>query len=382
MTDQAGLDALAGEWDELLESSGQQVFFLRHSWNRLWWRFLRPAASELFIVTCRDQRGSLTGLAPFYLRQRRTAGIPYLREVLFLGTGVYAQTSEYLDVIARRGCERAVAKAVADCLSRNGDWDRISLTEIPVSSSMLRCLNDAAFEQPQIESCSRSYFIDTTVDWETFKKRLGGSARRNVGSATRKLFNAHECELDRVHTADQLDPAMDSLVQLHQARWQSKGQPGAFALPNVEQFLREAARASLAEGRLRLLTLRVDGKVAAARLDFLDNHIAHAFQAGFDPAYANEALGAVMNGLCVKTYIEDEWVHAYDLMSGSGEYKESWTSLYRDSVSMTLVRPGARSATYNSLEKAIAVGKSLVRATIPEPLRLAGHRLITQRHYK
>jgi CelD/BcsL family acetyltransferase involved in cellulose biosynthesis len=382
LTDEAGFDALAGEWDELLEQSEQHVFFLRYSWNRLWWRFLRPASSELFIITCRDQHGRLVGLAPFYLRQRRTAGIPHVREILFLGTGVYAQTSEHLDVISRRGFELSVADAIADCLSLSSDWDRLCLTEIPEASRMLACLQSASSEQNQIEACNRSHFIDTTVGWDSFTKGLSGSARRNVVSGTRKLFSGHECKLRRVETPDELEPAMNSLVRLHQARWQSKGEPGAFALPNVEAFLREAARASLAEGRLRLLTLEVDGKIAAARLDFLDNHTAHAFQAGFDPAYANEALGAVMNGLCIKQSIEDEWVHAYDFMGGSAEYKESWTSSYKSSVSLTLVRPGTRSTTYRSLEMAKAVGKTLARATIPESIRLAGHRLITQRHYK
>jgi len=75
-------------------------------------------------------------------------------------------------------------------------------------------------------------------------------------------------------------------------------------------------------------------------------------------------------------------VHTYDFMSGSGEYKESWTSGERCSVSLTLVRPGTRSTTYRGIEMAKSVGKSVARATIPESIRLAGHRLITQRHYK
>lgn len=376
------LDAIEQEWDELLEDSDQHVFFLRWSWNRLWWRHLRPPDSQLYIVTCRDAQNRLVGLAPLYLRQRHTAGIPHLRELLFLGTGVFVQTSEYLDVIARRGYESIVAESVVEYLRQTSDWDRLSLNDVPAESKVLPHLTCALGDETQIELANRSYPIDTTGTWESFVSGLSTSARNNVLRRTRRLFNTHECRLNRVETADDLEPAMDELVRLHQLRWQSKGEPGTFALPNIEEFLRETMRASLAQGRLGFTTLEVDGKVGAARLDFIDNHIAHAFQAGYDPTHANQGLGSVMNGLCVRACIEDERVYEYDLMGGNSGYKESWTKHYKESVCVTLDRPGTRSAAYKSIEMAKEVGKSLLRATVPEPIRLAGHRLITQRHYK
>ena len=382
LTDDLDFDVLEAEWDRLLEQSDQQVFFLRWSWNRLWWRFLRPRDSQLFIITCRDEQDTLVGLAPFYLRQRRTAGVPHLRELLFLGTGIYAQTSEYLDVVARRGYEPVVVDAIVECLERSNEWDRLYLREIPASSVMLARLQSALGEDAQAEVCNRSYIVDTTVDWETFISGLSNSARQNALRRTRRLFSSHDCRLRRVKTADELEPAMEALVRLHQARWQSKGEPGTFALPNVEAFLKEAMRASLSDQRLGFNALEVDGQIAAARVDFLDNHIAHGFQGGFDPAYAKQCLGSVMNGLCIRACIDDELVHKYDLMGGSGEYKELWTKDYKDSVCLTLDRPGIRSKAYRSIEMAKGMGKSLLRVTVPQPIRLAGHRLITQRHYR
>src|SRR5688572_2960279 len=84
LTDDLRFEALASEWDRLLDQSEQRVFFLRWAWNRLWWRLLRPPDSQLFIIVCRDEQDMLVGLAPFYLRQRRTAGIRHLRELQFL----------------------------------------------------------------------------------------------------------------------------------------------------------------------------------------------------------------------------------------------------------------------------------------------------------
>src|ERR1043166_6790341 len=115
-TEDDAFDDLRIEWDELLDASDQRVYFLRWHWNRVWWQTFQPPHSHLYIITCRDADDQLIGLAPFYWRQRTTAGIDHIREILFLGTGVFAQTSEYLDLIARRGCEQQVAEAVATAL--------------------------------------------------------------------------------------------------------------------------------------------------------------------------------------------------------------------------------------------------------------------------
>jgi CelD/BcsL family acetyltransferase involved in cellulose biosynthesis len=380
-TDEAGFDLLAGEWDQLVDDSDQRVYFLRWAWNRLWWRFFRPRGGRLFLITCRDEHGRLVGLAPFYLKQRSTAGIPHIREVLFIGTGVYARTSEYLDIIARRGCERAVADSVAEFLHGSGEWDRLWLDEVPSRSAVLPHFRQALGGQAQVAACSRSHYIDATTDWETFKQGLSRSTRKHLTRQTRRFSESFNCRFQRVETVEELAPAIDALVKLHQARWTSKGEPGAFALPGMEELLRGAARAGLAEGRLRLWTLKLDGRIVAVRIAFLDNGVVHAIQGGFDPAYTKESLGSVMLGLCIKDCIEDESVREYDFMGGTDSYKDWWSKNGRETVALTCLRSGIRSAAYNSIGRASVLGKSLLRATVPRPVRRAGHKILERRHY-
>ena len=102
-----GLDALQSEWDELLEHSDQGAFFLRWRWNRSWWRMYAPAGSRLYLVLFRDSSRRLDGLAPLFWQQSRHWGLVRPRVLQFLGTGIDVLTSEYLDVIARRGHEPA-----------------------------------------------------------------------------------------------------------------------------------------------------------------------------------------------------------------------------------------------------------------------------------
>ena len=66
LTSEAAFDALAEVWDKLLEQNVTRAYFLRWSWNRLWWQIYAPAGSQLYLLACRDAEGDLLGLAPLY----------------------------------------------------------------------------------------------------------------------------------------------------------------------------------------------------------------------------------------------------------------------------------------------------------------------------
>ena len=65
IADDAGLARLAREWDELLDDSAEQVYFLRSGWNQLWWETFSPPGAQLFIITVRDGSGRLADLRHF-----------------------------------------------------------------------------------------------------------------------------------------------------------------------------------------------------------------------------------------------------------------------------------------------------------------------------
>jgi CelD/BcsL family acetyltransferase involved in cellulose biosynthesis len=133
---------------------------------------------------------------------------------------------------------------------------------------------------------------------------------------SRKLALSHHCEFKRVETEEELESGLDALVRLHQARWESLGEPGSFALPGFEAFLREAARRSFLEGRLRLWTLSLDGRVAAAMIAFVDGGVVYGFQQGFDPTYVKNGLGRILSSFCLKACVEDDLVREFDFMGG------------------------------------------------------------------
>lgn len=375
ITSDADLDALRVEWDALLDESDQSVYFLRHAWVRAWWRAYSPPRSSLMVITCRDARGDLVGLAPFYRRQHRTLGVRHAREILFLGTGLHLRTSEALDIVARKSTEPAVAEAICGFLEAQVDWDRLWLADVPETSPMLPYLRRGLGPRLSVQPYGRAHHVETRSGWDTFLSSLGKSMRTNVAYYTRRLFRAHTCTFNLAAGPDDFQRAAGALVRLHQELWTSRGEPGAFSRGHFREFLQETMREALEAGRLRLWTLSVDGSIAAVLLGFLDKGVVHYFQGGFDPRFARESLGTVMLGLCIRACIDDPTVIAFDFMGGDASYKESWTRQGTARVELTVERPGLRTLLLGGQHRL----KRLAKRVVPAPLWEAVRRIVLQR---
>jgi len=374
LTEVADLEGLRHEWDDLFTDVGRGSFFLRWHWVHLWWRDLAPPGSSPFIISCRDASGRLIGLAPLYLTRYTVAGIPYAREIRFIGSNPRERTSEYLDLMARRGHERLVGQSIAAALLRAPAWDRLWLAFLPAGSEILPHFHPALGAAASVSPGPPAHIIDTTSGWDAYLKDLGPALRKNIGYYTRRLLKTHRCEFSRVGTSKELDEAVGALIRLHQARWRAKGEPGSFARPRFDTFLRDAMRDSFDTDRLRLWTLAIDGEMAATLLAFVDRGVVHYFQGGFDPAYARDSLGTVMLAMCVRDCFEAGDVREFDFMAGQGGYKESWTTMTRPNLELTMTRPGAGTLAYLAVARGERLARLLLKATLPRTLRAAARR--------
>ncbi len=91
------------------------------------------------------------------------------------------------------------------------------------------------------------------------------------------------------------------------------------------EFLREAAEAMLATGRLRMFWLELDGRPIAVELGMVGDGVVHYYQGGIDPEAADERPGWLSFAASLRTAIEDGLV-AYDFLRGDEAYKASWNA--------------------------------------------------------
>ncbi len=139
--EQADLERLRPEWDNLLSRSASDTIFLTYEWLNSWWTsYGKPG--DLRILTAWDDAGSLRGIAPLRLQTLRRSG-QSVRALVFLGDG--SNDSDYLDFIIEQGYEQPVLDAF------HGYWNGQSressvavLNEIPAASPNLSIVKSLA----------------------------------------------------------------------------------------------------------------------------------------------------------------------------------------------------------------------------------------------
>ena len=127
-----GFEALAGEWNQLLQRSRFDNFFLTHEWQTTWWDHL--GEGELWILALRraDTR-ELVGIVPLYLVTISEGPNAGKHEFNLVGC---LEVSDYLDVLAVDGWEAAVYRELLAWLTgpEAPHWDILDLCNLPEDS--------------------------------------------------------------------------------------------------------------------------------------------------------------------------------------------------------------------------------------------------------
>ena len=350
-----GFAALQAEWTELLEASTADGLFLTWDWLYTWWTHL-AGDRRLFLLTVR--RGSeLVAIAPLALAPARLERLVPFRSLEFMGTG--AVGSDYLDLIARRGWEDSAVVAISEYLRQQRlmlQLDRVSRASSLASRLAVR-LTPAGWtlREGPTEVCP---FIDLGAHtWESYLRTLSSAHRYNFQRRLKNLRRRYAVELDRVSTEEDRGPALARLLQLHEARWRSRGGSTAFASEGLASFHDELTRRALAQGWLRLFELRLDGRAAASLYGFRYRETFSFYQSGLDPAYAKDSVGLVTMGLAIQSAIE-EGVSEYDFLHGDEAYKFQWAGQARELARLELYPPRWRGLLY---QQAIALGRGARR---------------------
>src|SRR3990172_7965435 len=128
-------EKLSSVWNDLLKGTSSNHLFLTWEWLYTWAKHYLDD-DRLFILLGYEG-DHLVGIAPLYIRKETHFGLLRFRRAVFLGTG--EACSAYLDVIVPDRKRGAVLPALISYLYREagGEWDILSLSELPAESSTL-----------------------------------------------------------------------------------------------------------------------------------------------------------------------------------------------------------------------------------------------------
>ena len=299
-----------------------------------------------------DASGRLAGIAPWYLERSAAKG----RVLRWLGSGEVC--SDYASILCTPEDADRVSEAVAEYLTGSDGassacrgWDLLEVDGVDADDYCVTCLLQqldqhgcGQHENPPI----RAWRLALPKTWDEFLGLLSKGHRKKLRRADRELFQTGRAVLRTVENYQQLDPAMDVLIDLHQRRRQMLGEPGCFASPRFTAFHREVARRLLLAGQLQLQLLELDGRILAAEYQLAGQGVTYIYQVGIDPQGLGDEPGHLVTAATVKRAIE-QGGSAIDFLRGDEPYKAHFRALARPLLALRVVPKRTMSRLRNSL---------------------------------
>ncbi len=337
-----GLEKLRLAWEHL--DGG--VPFRSYDWLTTWWRhYGQPAGHDrlcLHVLAVRDAAlgdDAWIGIAPWYAERTRTRGT-VLRA---LGGGEVC--SDHLGVVCDSQQARPIATALADHLAQADDWQRLELDAVDSCDPVVSCLAEELRNrdcETRLLPDGNCWAIDLPRTWEEFLALQSKSHRKQLRRAAERVLLTDRAVWQLIESADEFQVAWPVFVDLHQRRRQSLGEPGCFASPAFTNFHREIAQKLLADGRLRLSWLNLDGAPVAAEYHFAGPTSTFAYQGGVDPERLDEEPGRLSQIAAIQHAIA-EGHQTFDFLRGDEPYKAHWRAQPHATYKLTALAPSHRS---------------------------------------
>lgn len=324
------LAPLGGDWQRLAGG----IPFRVPAWLWSWWQHYGDGR-ELCVLIVRDEANAIRGIAPWFIEANSATG----RVLSFLGSGEVC--SDYLGILADFEHQDTVVDALANWLAsaQHTTWDLLHLTGVADNeptilrlAQQLDHLGLTVHQRPGLNT----WRITFDSDWETYVESLSKSHRKQVRRVDRRLVESGEAVLRVAQTPAELEQGLAILIDLHQRRRLSLGEPGCFADPRFTGFIQSSAQGLLAADMLRLCWIELRGTPVSVEFQLAGGGITYAYQAGLDPAALDEEPGRIANIATLKHALTSGQ-RAFDFLRGDEPYKAHWRAVPQASIELRAV---------------------------------------------
>lgn len=314
--------ALGQRWREL-ESRSECSFFQSWTWTGCLAeeRFSDPVLLEA------TREGRLVALGLFNRRRNWTG-----REVLWLGeSGSHKRDAVFIEwngLLAETGTPVIV---LADCLraARTVSIDggpprlrrRLVLSGIDAAALEVARLTGGGLFLPRSIAAP---FVDLAGLRQAGRGYLATLSANSRYQVRRSDRGYGALTLRRAASCEEALGFLDELASLHQATWQSRGRPGAFADPYFTRFHRALIERGFGRGEIALLRLASGDRTVGFLYNFEWRGDVLAYQSGFD--YPGAGPHQKPGLTCHHQAIEDavaRGLDRYDFLAGPDRYKRS-----------------------------------------------------------
>ncbi|MCC5941167.1 MAG: GNAT family N-acetyltransferase [Balneolaceae bacterium] len=335
------LNQLYWDWNELAEKSGQ-LMYMSPDWAGSWWKhFGQNKKRSLFIITAHDN-GKLVAIFPFFKGVTTIAGKIIEQRLQLIGSGGNRNEqwgfsdnygiSDFLDFIVDPDYSEQIAELFTSLLSNSElSGYRIILNEAREDSYIKKFIYPILVKQKwpiDTEKTDICPFIDLTQadNLLTFVDQCKSNARRRFRQIFRAEGPEKEYLFQEARTVAEVEVMTDSLMELHQKRWNDVGFPGAFHDKRFRNFFKEIVLSAHKKNQLWLKQANDSKGVCAVRALLLHNGRYYDFMSGYDddsPSAKFRPGIALLLNLINESFSKN--VTTIELLRGEEGYKYDFT---------------------------------------------------------
>lgn len=298
---------LTPAWSDRVSLWKQATPFHLPEWLLTWWEHFGSGDLQTLVAW---QDASIVGFVPCFRHTWQNA-----RQLTLIGTGI----TDYLEpFIAEESAEDSIS-AIGDYLAK-ADYDLCDWQDLSAASPLLKLeqLDQLNVKAVPDTICSE---VALTGSFDQYWTSRSSEMRRNVRRYAEKAERFGPLNFQVDHEAGQ--DAVDALLSLHTARWQSRGESGMVEANHSAGFIRSAAAALAKRGLLRLFTLRWCERVVAAILAVSWSGRLYGYFSAFDPEHEHLGFGRILLSKCIRYAYDTEHTH-WNFLRGDEPYKKSW----------------------------------------------------------
>ena len=318
-----------------------------------WWKHFGQGRNLRILVA--KEKDEIVGVAPLMLSRYSFLHLGKLNKIEFIGS----PHSDYNNFPLIRE-ERECFKLFLNHLMESSDWDLLELRDVregSVSANVLQFACNKETSKLKLKVGTLCPYINLPASFEVFIDRLSRNLRRNLRKRMRRLHKKYKVEVENQRDLGSVREAMEIFFELHEKRWISKGEPGAFESKAFRDFHLDIAEIFDERGWLGLHFLTADDEPIAAIYSFDYDRKKYGYLTGFDPDFGRYGVGNLLKMHVVEECIK-KGLKEYDLTRDFEPYKADWATGVRKNFVARMVYAGSFAkvydwATQNSLSQLI-----------------------------
>lgn len=311
-----GVEAIAAEWDALLDQSPCNRAF---------------SCSKWFLASCRLDRT----LRPHVIAARRGPALAGVFPLVVCEDGEVAtfasELSDYNDIIARHEDDPVLEGLLRHAASGGTGYRRVVLSRLRHDSNCVRAAGrvaSAGTPEPNVQVKGRCSYVRLASSYEEYLRTRSRSFRKSLRRAQRDADDSQLVvrELEPAHFPPAQIPA--TFLSLNLERW---GAESYYRSPLVEAFVLKLLPELFAAGRLRAFALLKDERLLALDLCMVGADSLCSWNGGFLAEAARWSPGKLLIAAGIE-HAHRMKLAEYDLLRGDEAYKTSWANSTRHSL--------------------------------------------------